>query len=170
MRIYIDTSVIGGCSDEEFAEWSLRLMQEFRDGLKVAVISDITLQELELAPEIVRLQLDVTERKATKNLELLCAEPREYSDSLTAVLVPEGYDADRVREIILDGFDMSLGTGLGKMRGKIFRIGHLGHFNDLMLCGTLCGVEMGLHRAGIPHKKGGVAAALDYLGALDGGS
>ena len=70
-----------------------------------------------------------------------------------------------MREIILDGFDMSLGTGLGSMKGKIFRIGHLGHFNDLMLCGTLCGVEMGLHRAGIPHRAGGVAAALEYLGA-----
>ena len=100
-------------------------------------------------------------------LEVLCAEPREYSSSLTAVVVPDGFDADRVRDIILDGFDMSLGTGLGKMRGKIFRIGHLGHFNDLMLCGTLCGVEMGLHRAGIPHRAGGVAAALEYLGALD---
>jgi alanine-glyoxylate transaminase / serine-glyoxylate transaminase / serine-pyruvate transaminase len=100
-------------------------------------------------------------------LEVLCAEPSEYSSSLTAVLVPDGYDADRVRDIILDGFDMSLGTGLGKMRGKIFRIGHLGHFNDLMLCGTLCGVEMGLHRAGIPHRAGGVAAALEYLGAID---
>ena len=99
-------------------------------------------------------------------LELLCADPREYSNSLTAVLVPNGYDADRLREIILDGFDMSLGTGLGRMKGKIFRIGHLGHFNDLMLCGTLSGVEMGLHRAGIPHRAGGVAAALEFLGAL----
>jgi alanine-glyoxylate transaminase/serine-glyoxylate transaminase/serine-pyruvate transaminase len=98
-------------------------------------------------------------------LEVLCADPHEYSNSLTAVLVPSGYDADRVRDIILDGFDMSLGTGLGKMKGKIFRIGHLGHFNDLMLCGTLCGVEMGLHRAGIPHAAGGVAAALEFLGA-----
>src|ERR1700676_4122275 len=100
-------------------------------------------------------------------LELLCADPREYSSSLTAVLVPEGYDADRLREIILDGFDMSLGTGLGRMKGKIFRIGHLGHFNDLMLCGTLSGVEMGLHRGGVPHRAGGVAAALEFLGALD---
>ena len=100
-------------------------------------------------------------------LDVLCAEPREYSNSLTAVLVPDGHDADRVRDIILDGFDMSLGTGLGKMKGKIFRIGHLGHFNDLMLCGTLCGVEMGLHRAGIPHRGGGVSAALEYLGAVD---
>ncbi len=99
-------------------------------------------------------------------LEVLCADPREYSSSLTAVVMPDGFDADRVREIILDGFDMSLGTGLGKLRGKIFRIGHLGHFNDLMLCGTLCGVEMGLHRAGIPHRGGGVAAALEFLGAM----
>ena len=111
---------------------------------------------------------EATRRAVTGwGLEVLCADPREYSSSLTAVLVPDGYDADRVRDIILDGFDMSLGTGLGKMKGKIFRIGHLGHFNDLMLCGTLCGVEMGLHRAGIPHRAGGVAAALEFLGALD---
>ena len=77
-------------------------------------------------------------------LETVCLDPREHSNSLTAVLVPEGHDADRLREMILDAYDMSLGTGLGKLRGKIFRIGHLGHFNDLMLCGTLCGVEMGL--------------------------
>ncbi|MFI4948249.1 MAG: pyridoxal-phosphate-dependent aminotransferase family protein [Alphaproteobacteria bacterium] len=108
-------------------------------------------------------------RRAVKawGLEVLCADPRDYSSSLTAVMVPEGHDADRLREIILEAFDMSLGTGLGRLRGKIFRIGHLGHFNDLMLCGTLCGVEMGLDRAGIPHRAGGVAAALEYLGALD---
>ena len=97
-------------------------------------------------------------------LETLCLDPREHSNSLTAVLMPDGYDADHLREFILQAFDMSLGTGLGKMRGKIFRIGHLGHFNDLMLCGALCGVEMGLQRAGVPHKPGGVAAALAYLG------
>ncbi len=108
---------------------------------------------------------EATRRAVTGwGLEVLCADPAEYSSSLTAVLVPDGFDADRVRDIILDGFDMSLGTGLGKMKGKIFRIGHLGHFNDLMLCGTLCGVEMGLARAGVPHKAGGVAAALAYLG------
>ena len=103
-------------------------------------------------------------------LEVLAANPAEYSGSLTAVLMPAGHDADRVRKVILENFDMSLGTGLGKLAGKVFRIGHLGDFNDLMLAGTLAGVEMGLHRAGIPHKKGGVAAALDYLGALDGGN
>jgi alanine-glyoxylate transaminase/serine-glyoxylate transaminase/serine-pyruvate transaminase len=97
-------------------------------------------------------------------LETLCLDPREHSNSLTAVVVPEGHDADKLRNAILDAYDMSLGTGLGKMRGKIFRIGHLGHFNDLMLCGTLCGVEMGLARSGIPHKGAGVAAALAYLG------
>ncbi len=98
-------------------------------------------------------------------LEILASNPREYSNSLTAVLVPEGEDADRLRGIILDAFDLSLGTGLGKMKGRIFRIGHLGHFNDLMLLGTLSGVEMGLHRAGISHRPGGVAAALEYLRA-----
>jgi alanine-glyoxylate transaminase/serine-glyoxylate transaminase/serine-pyruvate transaminase len=111
---------------------------------------------------------EATRRAVTGwGLEVLCADPREYSSSLTAVVVPEGYDADRLREIILESFDMSLGTGLGRMKGKIFRIGHLGHFNDLMLCGTLSGVEMGLHRAGIPHHAGGVAAAVEFLGALD---
>ena len=100
-------------------------------------------------------------------LEVLCLDPREYSGSLTAVLVPDGHDADRLRQVILEQCDMSLGTGLGKMKGRIFRIGHLGHFNDLMLCGTLCGVEMGLARAGVPHRAGGVAAALEYLGAAE---
>jgi alanine-glyoxylate transaminase / serine-glyoxylate transaminase / serine-pyruvate transaminase len=107
---------------------------------------------------------------AAWGLDVLCADPREYSSSLTAVVIPDGHDADRAREIILDGFDLSLGTGLGKMRGKIFRIGHLGHFNDLMLCGTLCGVEMGLRRAAVPHRAGGVAAALDFLGAERNGA
>ena len=99
-------------------------------------------------------------------LEVLCADRREHSNSLTAILVPDGFDADRLREIILEAFDMSLGTGLGKLRGRVFRIGHLGHFNDLMLCGTLSGVEMGLHRAGIPHRTGGVTAALEVLGSM----
>jgi len=99
-------------------------------------------------------------------LEVLCADAREHSNSLTAVLVPSGFDADRLREIILGAFDMSLGTGLGRLRGKVFRIGHLGHFNDLMLSGTLAGVEMGLHRAGIPHQSGGVTAALEFLGSV----
>lgn len=103
---------------------------------------------------------------AAWDLEVLCADPHEYSSSLTAVLVPEGFDADRLREIILEAFDMSLGTGLGKLKGRIFRIGHLGHFNDLMLCGTLSGIEMGLHRAGIPHRHGGVTDALEYLGSV----
>jgi alanine-glyoxylate transaminase/serine-glyoxylate transaminase/serine-pyruvate transaminase len=96
-------------------------------------------------------------------LEILCTEPAEYSNSLTAVVVPEGHDADRVRAIILERFDMSLGTGLGKLQGKVFRVGHLGHFNDLMLAGTLCGVEMGLALARVPIHKAGVQAALDFL-------
>jgi len=96
-------------------------------------------------------------------LEVLCANPAEYSNSLTAVMMPQGHDADRLRKIILDAYDMSLGTGLGKLAGKIFRIGHLGDFNDLMLAGTLAGVEMGLALAGVPHQKGGTQAAMDYL-------
>ena len=96
-------------------------------------------------------------------LEVLALDPREYSGSLTAVLMPAGHDADRARKVILEAFDMSLGTGLGKLAGKIFRIGHLGDFNDLMLMGTLAGVEMGLHLAGVPVKKEGVQAAMEYL-------
>jgi alanine-glyoxylate transaminase/serine-glyoxylate transaminase/serine-pyruvate transaminase len=96
-------------------------------------------------------------------LEVFALDPREYSASLTGVLMPAGHDADRVRKMILDAFDLSLGTGLTKLGGKMFRIGHLGDFNDLMLMGTLAGVEMGLALAGVPVKKEGVAAALDYL-------
>jgi alanine-glyoxylate transaminase/serine-glyoxylate transaminase/serine-pyruvate transaminase len=96
-------------------------------------------------------------------LENVCEDPSEYSNSLTAVFVPEGHNADELRRIILEKFDMSLGTGLSKLAGKVFRIGHLGSFNDLMLAGTLSGVEMGLWLAGIPHKEGGVTAALQTL-------
>jgi alanine-glyoxylate transaminase/serine-glyoxylate transaminase/serine-pyruvate transaminase len=94
----------------------------------------------------------------------LCAD--EYSTTLTAVLMPSGHDADRLRQIILDRFDMSLGTGLGRLKGKVFRIGHLGDFNDLMLAGTLGGVEMGLSAAGVPFTPGGVTNALGYLAAV----
>ncbi|MEW6672720.1 MAG: aminotransferase class V-fold PLP-dependent enzyme [Thermodesulfobacteriota bacterium] len=96
-------------------------------------------------------------------LDVLCAEPGEYSSSLTAVLMPAGHSADALRRVILEKFNMSLGNGLGKVADKVFRIGHLGDFNDLMLAGTLAGVEMGLSLAGVPFTKGGVAAALDYL-------
>jgi alanine-glyoxylate transaminase/serine-glyoxylate transaminase/serine-pyruvate transaminase len=96
-------------------------------------------------------------------LEILCQNPAEYSPALTAVVMPEGHDADALRKVILERFDMSLGTGLGQLKGKVFRIGHLGDFNDLMLAGTLCGVEMGLSLARVPFTQGGVAAALDFL-------
>jgi alanine-glyoxylate transaminase/serine-glyoxylate transaminase/serine-pyruvate transaminase len=96
-------------------------------------------------------------------LEILCLNPDEYSPALTTVVMPEAHDADALRKVVLERFDMSLGTGLGKLKGKVFRIGHLGDFNDLMLAGTLCGVEMGLSLAGIPYTKGGVTAALDFL-------
>jgi alanine-glyoxylate transaminase/serine-glyoxylate transaminase/serine-pyruvate transaminase len=99
-------------------------------------------------------------------LELNCADEREYSNSLTAIRMPEGYDADKLRAVILERFDMSLGQGLGKLAGKLFRIGHLGAFNDLMLCGTLAGVEMGLRAAGVPFRPGGLNAAMEYLSAL----
>ena len=96
-------------------------------------------------------------------LEILCQDPREYSSILTAVVMPDGYDADALRRVILDQYDMSLGAGLAKLKGRVFRIGHLGYFNDLMLLGTLGGVEMGLFAAGVPHRAGGVARAMDVL-------
>ncbi len=96
-------------------------------------------------------------------LETLCQVEAEHSPVLTGVVLPDGHDADAVRALILDKFDMSLGTGLGKVKGKVFRIGHLGHFNDLTLMGTLSGVEMGLALAGVPIQKGGCQAAMDYL-------
>jgi len=96
-------------------------------------------------------------------LDVLCSEPAEYSSSLTAIVMPDGHDADAFRKVVLDHYDLSLGQGLGRLTGKIFRIGHLGWFNDLMLCGTLAGVEMGLAAAGVPHRTGGVDAAMAYL-------
>ena len=99
------------------------------------------------------------------NLEVLCLNPQEYSSSVTAVRMPGGHDADAFRKLVLGKFNMSLGNGLGKLQGKVFRIGHLGDFNDLMLAGTLSGLEMGFALAGVPFAKGGVLAALDYLAA-----
>ena len=127
----------------------------------------LTLEEL---PEMSGIQPGVRNGRSVRDgyvrgwgLEILCLDPREYSGSLTAVVTPAGQDADRVRKVILQAFDMSLGTGLGKLAGKVFRIGHLGDFNDLTLMGTLAGVEMGLELAGVPVKKEGVAAAMEYL-------
>jgi alanine-glyoxylate transaminase/serine-glyoxylate transaminase/serine-pyruvate transaminase len=96
-------------------------------------------------------------------LEVLCQEPREYSPVLTAVVMPPGHDADQFRQVVLDNYNMSLGAGLSKVAGKVFRIGHLGECNELTLLGALTGVEMGLSAAGVPHRAGGVAAAMSYL-------
>ena len=100
---------------------------------------------------------------AAWGLELCAACPEEYSNTVTTVLVPAGHDADRLRAVILDRFNMSLGTGLGRLKGKAFRLGHLGDFNELMLMGMLSGVEMGLAIAGVPFKRGGVDAAMNFL-------
>jgi alanine-glyoxylate transaminase/serine-glyoxylate transaminase/serine-pyruvate transaminase len=100
-------------------------------------------------------------------LEMQCLDPNAHSPALTGVRMPEGHDADNLRKIVLETFDMSLGTGLNKIKGKMFRIGHLGHFNDLMLMGTLAGVEMGLDLANVPHRGGGVLAAMEVLKGRD---
>jgi alanine-glyoxylate transaminase/serine-glyoxylate transaminase/serine-pyruvate transaminase len=96
-------------------------------------------------------------------LEVQCADPRHYSSSLTAVRLPEGHSADGLRTTILEKYNMSLGNGLGILKDRVFRIGHLGDFNELQLIGTLGGVEMGLRVAGVPHRSGGTQAAIDYL-------
>jgi alanine-glyoxylate transaminase/serine-glyoxylate transaminase/serine-pyruvate transaminase len=100
---------------------------------------------------------------AAWGLEVLCQKPEEYSSSLTAVLMPDGRDADEFRKLVLGRFDMSLGNGLGRLAGKVFRIGHLGDFNELMLAGTLFGIEKGLRLSGLNSAQGGVEAAMDYL-------
>ena len=100
-------------------------------------------------------------------LEILCSVPEEYSNSLTTVMMPAGHDADRLRKLILEAYDMSLGTGLGRLAGKVFRIGHLGDFNDLTLAGTLAGVEMGLELAGAPLRTALDNAAM-WAGLQDG--
>ena len=100
-------------------------------------------------------------------LETQCQDPQAHSPALTGVVVPEGHDADQFRKVVLETFDMSLGTGLNKVKGKMFRIAHLGHFNDLMLMGTLSGVEMGLDLAKVPHRSGGVLAAMEVLKGRD---
>src|SRR6266513_2920567 len=96
-------------------------------------------------------------------LEVLCLEPAEYSPVLTAVLMPPGHDADQFRKVVLDNYNMSLGSGLSKLAGKVFRIGHLGECNELTLLGALTGVEMGFSAAGVPHRAGGVEAAMKSL-------
>jgi alanine-glyoxylate transaminase/serine-glyoxylate transaminase/serine-pyruvate transaminase len=96
-------------------------------------------------------------------LETLCKKSGQHSDVLTAVLMPDGHSADRFRSIALANYDISLGNGLSKVADRVFRIGHLGDFNDLMLCGTLAGVEMGLRDAGVPYREGGVQAAMAQL-------
>jgi alanine-glyoxylate transaminase / serine-glyoxylate transaminase / serine-pyruvate transaminase len=98
-------------------------------------------------------------------LDILCQDEDAYSATLTAVLMPEEYDADLIRKLILERYNMSLGAGLGRLAGRVFRIGHLGHLSDLQLAGALCGVQMGLAQAGVPLVRDGVLAALDYLGS-----
>jgi alanine-glyoxylate transaminase/serine-glyoxylate transaminase/serine-pyruvate transaminase len=132
-------------------------------GLKEAIAM---LQEEGLDAVFARhLRLAAATRAAVEawGLEILCQNAREHSAILTAVLMPEGHDADQFRDVVLANFDMSLGAGLSKVKGKVFRIGHLGHFNELMLMGTLAGVEMGLKLAKVPHRPGGVQAAMNAL-------
>ena len=99
----------------------------------------------------------------TWGLEVLCEEKEDFSNTLTAVLLPDGYNADEFRSLVLDNFNMSLGNGLSRLAGKVFRIGHLGDFNDLMLVATLGGIEMGLSKSSIPHQVGGTQAAMQFL-------
>jgi len=129
-------------------------------------LSNVFARHARLA-EATRLAVQAWGREG--GLEVLCQNPQEYSNTLTAVLMPDGMDADEFRKLALQRFDLSLGNGLGKVAGRVFRIGHLGDFNDLMLMGTLSGVEKSLRLFGINGAQGGIEAALDYLdGHLDG--
>jgi alanine-glyoxylate transaminase/serine-glyoxylate transaminase/serine-pyruvate transaminase len=133
-------------------------------GLREAILM---LQEEGLAQVFERhRRLSEATRRAVRawGLELLCLSPAEYSSSCTAVMMPDRFDEAKFRGLVLEHYNLSLGAGLGKLAGRVFRIGHLGDLNDLMLCGTLCGVEMGLARFGVPYHPGGVRAALEYLG------
>jgi alanine-glyoxylate transaminase/serine-glyoxylate transaminase/serine-pyruvate transaminase len=103
-------------------------------------------------------------------LEVLCRDPKYYSPTVTAVLLPEGYDADKLRDLALDHFNISYGTSFGKFAGRYFRIGHLGDTNDLTILGALAGTEMALSLFGVPIKKGGVQAAMDYIASVHGGA
>jgi alanine-glyoxylate transaminase/serine-glyoxylate transaminase/serine-pyruvate transaminase len=103
-------------------------------------------------------------------LEIMCREPRYYSPTITAVMLPEGHDADAFRGLALDTFNISYGASFGKYAGKYFRIGHLGDVNETHMIGALGATEMALSLAGIPHKKGGVQAAMDYLVSAQGGT
>ena len=133
-------------------------------GLRVALMMLLEEQGLENVFKRHDRHAEATRRAVRAwGLEILCANPAEYSSSLTAVLMPEGHSEIAFRQVVLNHFNLSLGSGLTKLRDKVFRIGHLGDFNDLMLCGTLSGIEMGLELARVPHKKGGVDAAMDYL-------
>ena len=105
---------------------------------------------------------------AAWGLQNQCADPKAYSPILTAIVMPDGHDADQFRKVVLDNFDMSLGAGLGKIKGKVFRVGHIGHFNDLMLMGALSGIEMALDLAKVPYRSGGVLAAMDVLTGGEG--
>ena len=102
-------------------------------------------------------------------LDIMCRDPKYYSPTITGVMLPEGQDADAFRELALDRFNISYGTSFGRYTGKMFRIGHLGDINDLTLLGALAGTEMALELAGVPHKKGGVQAAMDYIVSQSGG-
>jgi alanine-glyoxylate transaminase / serine-glyoxylate transaminase / serine-pyruvate transaminase len=118
------------------------------------------------------LKLAAATRAAVRawNLEILCQNPEECSPILTAVVMPAGHDADHFRDVVLKNFDMSLGAGLSKVKGQVFRIGHLGHFNELMLMGTLAGVEMALDLAKVPFQAGGVLAAMNVLKGKETGA
>jgi len=161
-RSYWDWSEMSGPNDQGYFPYTpaTNLLYGLREALKM-LLDDEGLDNVFARHR----RLAEATRRAVRGwgLEILCANETEYSGSLTAVMMPEGHDADALRKVILDRFDMSLGTGLSKVAGKVFRIGHLGDFNELMLMGALTGVEMGLSIAGVPHQPRGVTAAMEFL-------
>jgi aspartate aminotransferase-like enzyme len=148
--------------------WEAAIVNTLSPGLLYGLREAIAMVHEEGLENVLQRHLRLSEaaRRAVIawGLELLCSNPAEYSPSCTAVLLPDGFDETQFRSLVLEHYNLSLGAGLEKVAGRVFRIGHLGDLNDLMLCGALCGVEMGLARFGVPHEPGGVSAAMRYLG------
>ena len=170
-RVYWDWRRLLGLDERAQAYWNGTAPVHFFYGLREALrmieeegLDEIFARHHRLAEATRRA---VRTWRQNNGLEIFAVDPRAQSDSITAVQVPEGYDADRVRQTCLDKFNVSLGGGLDRLKGHVFRIGHLGDLNEPMILGSLAAVEMALELSGVPHGKGGLAAGMDYLVAAE---
>jgi len=170
-RVYWDWRRLLGLDESSQAYWNGTAPVHFFFGLQEALrmieeegLDNIFARHYRLAEATRRA---VRAWRQNDGPEIFAVDPRAQSDSITAVQVPEGYDADKVRQLCLDKFNVSLGGGLDRLRGHVFRIGHMGDLNEPMILGALAVVEIALELCGVPHGKGGVAAAMDYLASSE---